>query len=88
MVMIFPFATFKLAQDGEFQFMNTRVFTITQKDVAGVGFQTDRSAREPATCQQTTLRFLLWEGESDSSVACYCEDGIERIPDGRSCVSP
>lgn len=87
-LMLLPFATFKLAQDRQFQVFNTRVFLISERGLGGIGFQSTRDAEPAAICQQTRINYLMWEGEPANTLSCSCADGVERVPDGRSCVEP
>ena len=87
-VMAFPFVTFKLATEDEFTIGNTRIFLITERRQAGVGFHTEKPASNDPVCQRTSIRYVMWKGEADNLQSCYCTDGSERELQGRQCVVP
>lgn len=84
-LVLFPFFAFRLAQQGQMQVRDTRIFLVQDSDNSGVGFHTTKPARDPAGCETNRIHYLLWEGEPDNSFSCYCVDGVAREPVGRTC---
>jgi hypothetical protein len=95
-VMSFPVFAFLLATQGEIQFGNEprshlRLFLLQEPDVGGIGVEWTRSFLRQPTCSQTTVTYVLWEGEGDNVSFCHCYDALtgELLPANlQPCNSP
>ncbi len=78
----FPFFAFALAGKGELQVGDAngryaRAFLLSSEEAEGVGFV---FAGLDGDCQESTLFYLLWEGEAENGRYCQCRnDNGERI---------
>jgi hypothetical protein len=77
----FPVAAFFLATQGEIRIGDNssglRLFMLQESDNQGLGIQWTRSIDDPnqesAVCSQTSLRYLLWEGDAAGQSSDYCQ---------------
>lgn len=77
--MLFPVMAVVLATQEQIQIgketnSHVRVFLVQEGERVGVGFEWTRRVREPAQCAQTSLIYLMWEGEGDNATYCQCYD--------------
>ena len=96
MIMAFPTFAFFLATKGEVQFgsepqSHVRFFMVQEEGSGGVGIEWVREARQVENCTRTTLRYLLWEGNSvgQNVSFCQCYDPINNasLPiEGGNCI--
>ena len=87
-IMLFPIFAFRLATNGRVEVGNTTVFLVQERRQGGVGFQTTRELDGEGRCVYNAVRFVMWQGEAQSTRNCTCSDGVMREPRGRSCVAP
>ncbi len=91
-IMLFPTFAFVLMRNEQIEIGATRIFMLLEEDVAGIGVQTSRPARteDDVSCQRGSIFYIVWQGEADGQNAtyCTCDDGSDRIRDGRWCRSP
>ncbi len=75
-VMSLPIIAFSLAEKGELRFgENVRLFLLHEVDVGGVGVEWKRPLRQQPSCTRTTVTYLMWEGRSENTTYCLCNDG-------------
>ena len=79
LIMLFPVVAFVLATQGEIMVgketnSHTRLFLLQEEDTEGVGIEWTRRARESPGCAQTSLIYLMWEGEGENATYCQCYD--------------
>lgn len=87
-VMAFPIFAFTLAGRGELTFGDTagnhvRLFLLREPDAEGVGLVWTRPYRANAACTQTSVTYIMWEGQSENTRYCQC-GAEENLPDGCS----
>lgn len=51
-----------------------RIFLVQQQNAEGIGLEWRRRAGDAEQCSQTTLAYLMWEGEGVNSTYCQCFD--------------
>lgn len=83
-IMSFPVMAFVLATQGQIEIgeqpsRQLRVFLVNEDNNEGVGIQWARRVREPAGCSQTSLNYLMWEGEADNARFCQCFDNDNNL---------
>ena len=83
--MSFPVVAFVLATQGEFQWgesdgRHLRVFLVQEREANGVGIEWSRLQSRDTHCYQTTLSYLMWEGEGENSSFCQCYDEDTNAP--------
>lgn len=77
-LMLLPTLAIILAVRGELmigddQESNVRLFMVTEDEAKGIGFQRVRKANaESEDCYQTSIRYLLWEGQDSGLNVSYC----------------
>ena len=92
--MAFPFVAFTLATNGELRIGNEsylRLFLVQETGANGVGFEWRRGLFQPEACLQTSVAYLMWEGESEGVTYCQCFDPVTQaaLPVTRAvCVEP
>lgn len=79
----FPVVAFFLATQGQIQLGDSasglRLFLLQDTDNQGLGLQWTRpyenpsDNQTPSQCSRTSLRYFLWEGESQSQNSDYCQ---------------
>ncbi len=79
LLLAFPAVAFMLATRDQIEIgsdpaRHLRLFLVSEPDAQGVGVERARPVRERAGCSQTTISFLMWEGQSESLVYCQCFD--------------
>ena len=58
---------------GDDQESNIRLFMVTEDEAKGIGFQRVKKANaEREGCYQTSIRYLLWEGQDSGLNVSYC----------------
>ncbi len=77
--MLIPAAAFVLATRNQIQVGNVpaqyvRLFLISEADAQGIGLERATWADDGEQCAQTTVSFLMWEGQSDAVIHCQCFD--------------
>ena len=77
LVMAFPVFAVVLASRGEIQLgddsaNNSRIFLVQETDAEGIGIQTMRQKGTDPLCSETTVTYLMWEGEGENSRFCSC----------------
>jgi hypothetical protein len=91
-VMLFPTFAFILMQNEQIEIGATRIFLLNTEDASGVGFQTQRPANtdDDVQCERGNIRYLMWQsdGTNENASYCACEDGSERLREGRWCRLP
>lgn len=80
-VMSFPALAFLLATRGQVMLgsdpgSGIRLFLVQEPDFEGVGMEWTRPLRRQPTCSQTTVRYLMWEGEAEPVSFCQCSDAL------------
>lgn len=79
LVMLFPLVAVVLATQGQIQIgkethSHVRLFLLQERETEGVGIEWTRRVQEPPGCAQSSLIYLLWEGEGDNATYCQCYD--------------
>ncbi len=74
LAIAFPFFAFALAGKGELQAGDTngryiRTFLLDSDEAEGIGFVI---AGMDGDCQESSLFYLLWEGEAENGRYCQC----------------
>jgi hypothetical protein len=74
-----PALAFILAAQGQIQIGNEgnnhlRIFLLQERSAEGVGFELVRPISVDLPCSQTTIRYLMWEGEPENVTFCHCLD--------------
>lgn len=89
-IMAMPLVAIRLARHGQVTVGHTRLFLVQSRETNGVGLQTTDDLPDQPACYTVSVRYFFWEGgEADANtVNCVCEDGVERVWIGRSCVAP
>ncbi|MFQ5399052.1 MAG: hypothetical protein ACE5E7_05565, partial [Anaerolineae bacterium] len=77
LVMSFPVVAFFLATQGELaigeqQQSHLRLFLVQEREAQGVGVEWTRPLRHAEGCLQTSVNYLLWEGQGQSAHYCQC----------------
>jgi len=77
-VMCLPMLAFVLAMRGEFNLggqenRHVRVFLVQGDEEDGIGFEWTRSAAKDSKCLNSSVRYLLWEGDAEKVNADYCQ---------------
>lgn len=77
LVMTMPIFAFVLAARGELTVgnengSNVRLFMVNSDDAEGIGIQRVRKTSAEGRCFQGSVRYLLWEGQSEGLSADYC----------------
>ena len=75
-VMAFPVVAFALATQeqisiGSADGRHLRLFLLQEDDASGVGFEWSR--RAGPDCLQTSIGYLLWEGDETDPGTSYCQ---------------
>ena len=93
--MAFPLVAVLLATQGQIDVgeapgNHLRLFLVQEQDAQGVGVEWTRRVGEPAGCAQTSVRYLLWEGEGQGVTYCRCFDEQGRLVDNQrgACRAP
>ena len=78
-VMSFPLVAAILAVRGEIQLgddprSHLRLFLVQERQAQGVGVEWTRPVSKRASCSQSSVSYLLWEGEAENVVYCQCYD--------------
>ncbi len=78
-IMLIPAVAFVLAtrdqiQVGSAPAQYTRLFLISEPDTQGIGLERARWADESQRCVQTTVSYLMWEGQGNGVLHCQCFD--------------
>lgn len=74
--MSLPIVAFTLAEKRELSLGDDiRLFLVQEPDAEGVGLEWARPSRQQANCTQTSVTYLLWEGQSENTTYCQCYDG-------------
>ncbi|MEW5988710.1 MAG: hypothetical protein AB1791_18940 [Chloroflexota bacterium] len=89
-VMSLPVLAFLLATRGSVQIggdarSNVRAFLVLEEDSQGVGIQWTRPHRDQPHCANTSLVYLLWEGEGENARYCQCFDPADQSVTADSC---
>lgn len=76
-IMSLPIFAFVLAARGELmvgsdQGSNIRFFLVNSAEAEGIGIQRLRNSSAADDCMQGSVRYLLWEGQTDGLNADYC----------------
>jgi len=76
--MSFPIIAFVLATRGELGVGEAsesgfRVFLLNDNNLQGIGIERRRRINPEDNCFQSTLNFLLWEGENDNLDITFCQ---------------
>ena len=76
--MLFPIIAFVLAIRGEFGVGDAnesgfRVFLLNDNNLQGIGIERRRRINSEDNCLQSTLNYLLWEGENDNLDITFCQ---------------
>ncbi|MGD8583935.1 MAG: hypothetical protein PVH65_02975 [Chloroflexota bacterium] len=89
-VMTLPIFAFVLAARGELMIGSDqgnylRLFMVNTDQAEGIGLQRVRQSAASEGCQQGSVRYFLWEGQSRELNADYCtcfkaDSGTETIP--------
>jgi len=84
LVMLFPVVAVVLATQGQIQIgeeahSHVRLFLLQERGTEGVGFEWTRRVQEPPGCTQSSLIYVLWEGEGDNATYCQCYDDAGAI---------
>ena len=58
---------------GSEQSSNNRLFLVNNDEVEGIGFQRAHKAGTGPGCLNTSVKYLLWEGQSAGLNTSYCE---------------
>lgn len=79
LIMLFPVVAVVLATQEQIQIgketnSHVRLFLLQEGENEGVGIEWTRHVREPERCTQTSLFYLIWEGEGDNATYCQCYD--------------
>ena len=79
LIVSFPFTAFALAVNGRVQVgrddgSHLRLFMVQQPDADGVAAEVVRPTLFSRGCRQTTIVYLLWEGEGENARFCQCFD--------------
>ncbi|MDX1664201.1 MAG: hypothetical protein R3272_10420 [Candidatus Promineifilaceae bacterium] len=79
LIMAFPLVAVVLATQGQIQVgdvpgNHVRLFLVQERGARGVGIEWTRPVQEPPGCAQTSLAYLMWEGEGQSVTYCRCFD--------------
>ncbi len=77
----FPFFSFALAGKGELQAGDdngryVRTFLLDSDEAEGIGFVVTWMDDD---CQESTLFYLLWEGEAENGRYCQCTNNNEKL---------
>ncbi len=77
LIMSLPILAFALAARGELTIGNIqgsylRLFLVNSDEAEGIGFQRLRQSAGGGDCQQGSVRYFLWEGQSRALNADYC----------------
>lgn len=51
-----------------------RIFLLQQANAEGLGIESTHPSKVNANCQQTSVRYLMWVGESENVIFCHCQD--------------
>jgi hypothetical protein len=75
--MTLPIVAFVLAARGELMVGNEngssiRLFMVNSDDAEGIGIQRVRKTSAESRCFEGSVRYLLWEGQSEGLSANYC----------------
>lgn len=78
-LVLFPGFAFILAANGQIELgddpqRHLRIFLISETDAGGVGIERARPVRDPAGCAETSVSYLMWQGEGESVRFCQCYD--------------
>jgi hypothetical protein len=84
-VMAFPIFAFTLAGRGELMFgeaagSHVRLFLLREPDAEGVGVVWTRPYRSNPDCTQTSVTYIMWEGDSENTRYCQCATN-EALPE-------
>jgi hypothetical protein len=76
--MLFPIVAFVLATRGEIGVGDAnesgfRLFLLNDAAFQGIGIERRRQIDSEDNCLQSTLNFLLWEGENDNLDITFCQ---------------
>lgn len=79
LVMLFPVVAVVLATQGQIQIgreseSHLRLFLLQESGNEGIGIEWTRHVQEPPRCAQSSLIYLLWEGEGENATYCQCYD--------------
>ncbi|GJM39950.1 MAG: hypothetical protein DHS20C20_02320 [Ardenticatenaceae bacterium] len=86
MIMAFPTFAFFLATRGELQMgedprSHVRFFMV-QEESSGIGVEWVRDAQGVENCSQTSISYLLWDGNgrNQNTTFCQCYDPLNDAP--------
>ncbi len=86
-LMCFPVLAFLIATRGEIRFgditrSGIRVHLVQEVEAQGLGIEWSRRTNRQSNCSRTTVRYLLWEGESAgyNTEYCLCYDLAGQYP--------
>ncbi len=91
-VMCLPMLALVLAMRGEMNLggqenSHVRLFLVQADTEDGIGFEWTRSAANSSKCLKTSVRYLLWEGDTEEVNVDYCQcftsTGNQNLYDGR-----
>ena len=76
--MSFPIIAFVLATRGEFGLGDAgesgfRVFLLNDTDLQGIGIERRRQIDRVGNCLESTLNYVLWEGENEYLDITFCQ---------------
>lgn len=93
--MLFPVLAVVLATQEQIQIggdagSHVRLFLLQDRESEGVGIEWTRRVQEPPRCAQTSLIYLMWEGEGDNATYCQCYDetGATVVSTPGACSTP
>jgi hypothetical protein len=78
-IVSLPIFAFALAARSQLQIGSTegnhlRIFLVQEKDAEGIGFELTRSDPIDYACAQTSVRYIMWEGNPEDVTYCQCRD--------------
>jgi hypothetical protein len=74
-ILSLPLLAFTLASRQQIQLGSTaRIFLIQEKEAEGIGVEWQRPYRPQPNCSQTSVRYLMWVGETENTTYCHCID--------------
>lgn len=78
-LVLFPLGAFLLASRGELQLgsdpkNHVRIFLLQEDRAQGVAVEWMRPSQAAPDCHQSSVSYLLWEGDGENVVYCQCSD--------------
>lgn len=78
-IMAFPITAFAVSMRGQLQFgqdnrPHLRLFMVQEEDANGIGIEWAKRPFRHRNCLQTTLQYIMWEGQSEPATFCQCID--------------